>query len=311
MKSYLQELEAESIHIIRESVAEAQNPVMLYSVGKDSSVMVRLARKAFYPAPIPFPLLHVDTSYKFPEMYEFRDKFIKDEGLNLITYRNEQEIAAKMDPFKAGTDKCCSLLKTKALLAALSKHKFDIAFGGARREEEKSRAKERIFSVRDRFGQWDPKRQRPELWNLYNAEMNEGESMRVFPLSNWTEKDIWNYIKIENIPIVPIYFSIKRDAWYLQGNPGLVFPCNYIDGEFTAKMWEKYGCENMVLEEDVPCRFRSLGCIPCTGAIRSEATTIDQIIEELQHAKKSERENRLIDLSSESSMETKKRSGYF
>jgi len=310
MEEYLKYLESEAIHIIREAVAEAENPVMLYSVGKDSSVMVRLAKKAFSPSPIPFPLMHVDTGFKFREMYEFRDKFIAQEKLSLIVHKNREAKENQTNPFDMGTDKCCSLLKTTALLDGIAKYKFDMAFGGARREEEKSRAKERIFSVRDKFGQWDPKRQRPELWNLYNTEISEGETMRVFPLSNWTEVDIWNYIKEENIPVVPLYFSVKRDSWYFQDNPNCVFPCEGVDGFFTGKMIEKYA-DKMVLEEDVPCRFRSLGCIPCTGAIRSEAQNIDDIINELQHAKKSERENRLIDLNSEASMETKKKQGYF
>ena len=303
---YLKDLEDEAIHIIREAVAESENPVMLYSVGKDSSVMLKLAQKAFFPALVPFPLMHVDTSYKFKEMYEFRDQ-VKE---NLIIYRNEEAIKETTNPFDWGMDKCCAKLKTKALLDAIAIHKFTLAFGGARREEEKSRAKERVFSVRDKFGQWNPKAQRPELWNLYNAEISEGESIRVFPLSNWTELDVWTYIKAESIPVVPLYLSIKREVWYLQGNAGIVFPCEFVDGFFTGKMIEKYP-ESMVLEEDVPCRFRSLGCIPCTGAVRSNAKTIDDIIDELKLVKRSERENRLIDLSSESSMESKKRDGYF
>lgn len=311
MTSYLKDLESESIHIIRETAAEAKHPAMLYSVGKDSSVMVRLAQKAFYPAPIPFPLMHVDTGFKFPEMYEFRDQFIAKEKLDLIVYQNQAEIDKQTNPFDIGTDKCCALLKTKALLDGIAHFQFDMAFGGARREEEKSRAKERVFSVRDKFGQWNPKCQRPELWNLYNTEISEGETLRVFPLSNWTEVDVWNYIKEEQIPIVPIYFAVKRDVWYFKDSPSLVFPFKYFDGFFMRKVLEKFKPENIVFEEDVPCRFRSLGCIPCTGAIRSEATSIDDILHELKHAKKSERENRLIDLSSESSMEAKKREGYF
>ena len=208
--THLQQLESESIHIIREVAAEFANPVMLYSIGKDSSVMVRLAQKAFYPAPIPFPLLHVDTSFKFHDMYAFRDKFCKDISADLRIYRNEEDIAAGTNPFDLGTQKCCSLLKTKALVDALRIGKYDAAFGGARRDEEKSRAKERIFSFRDEMGQWEPKNQRPELWNLYNAKINKGESIRVFPLSNWTELDVWQYIYKENIPIVPMYFAKKR-----------------------------------------------------------------------------------------------------
>lgn len=308
MDSYLKDLEEEAIHIIREAVAESENPVMLYSIGKDSSSMLRLAQKAFHPAPIPFPLMHIDTSYKFPEMYQFRNS-IKEK---IIVYRNEEAISELTNPFDIGMDKCCSLLKTKALLDGISKYKFTLAFGGARREEEKSRAKERVFSFRDKFGQWNPKAQRPELWNLYNAEIMEGETIRVFPLSNWTELDVWSYIKEENIKVVPIYFSIKRDSWYFKNSPNIVFPFDYFDGTgWIGKVWEKYGCENVVHEDNVPCRFRSLGCIPCTGAIRSEAKNIDDIIQELKTAKRSERENRLIDLSSESSMEEKKRQGYF
>src|SRR4030065_2040916 len=210
--SYLYQLEAESIDIMREVAAEFKNPVMLYSVGKDSSVMVRLAQKAFYPGRIPFPLMHVDTGYKFPEMYKFRDEFCNKIDATLIVEKNEEWIARGCHPLKIGVDKCCSYLKTGALLDALANHGFDAASGGARREEEKSRAKERVFSLRDSFGQWDPKNQRPELWDIYNARINEGESMRIFPLSNWTEKDIWQYIKIENIPVVPIYFAQEREV---------------------------------------------------------------------------------------------------
>jgi sulfate adenylyltransferase subunit 2 len=305
--SYLKELESESIHIIRETVAEAKNPCMLYSIGKDSSVMIRLAKKAFAPALIPFPVMHVDTSYKFPEMYDFRDEFVKKENINLIIYRNEEDIDKGVNPYDTGIDKCCSLLKTKALLDGIKKYNFDMAFGGARREEEKSRAKERVFSVRDKFGQWNPKLQRPELWNIYNSEINEGESIRIFPLSNWTEIDIWNYIKYENIPIVPLYFAVNRDVWCFDKS-GVVFPINFFSSNFMEKIYDRY---HITIEKNVSCRFRSLGCIMCTGAIRSEAKNIDDIITELKTCKKSERENRLIDLSSEASMEVKKREGYF
>ncbi len=298
--NHLKQLEAESIHIIREVAAEFKNPVMLYSVGKDSSVMVHLARKAFYPAPVPFPFLHVDTGYKFPEMYEFRDWFIKSIGGKLLVYRNEDAIATKMNPFKYGTDKCCAALKTGGLLSGLEKYKFDAAFGGARREEEKSRAKERVYSIRDEFGQWDPKNQRPELWNLYNSEINEGESIRVFPLSNWTEVDIWEYIKIENIPIVPIYYAVEREVVIRNG---IIIPIDR-SSEFTSP---KEGEEVLMRKT----RFRSLGCMPCTGAVESDVTTIDGIIEEAKLARKSERENRVIDLGSDSSMEQKKKEGYF
>lgn len=295
--SHLKQLEAESIHIMREVAAEFKNPVMLYSVGKDSSVMLRLAQKAFFPAKLPFPLMHIDTGYKFQEMYDFRDEYIKEVGARLIIERNEDAISNNMNPFKYGTDKCCAALKTSGLLNGLEKHGFDAAFGGARREEEKSRAKERVYSFRDEFGQWDPKNQRPELWNLYNAEINEGESIRVFPLSNWTEMDIWHYIKLENIPIVPIYYAQERDV---VNRNGVLIPVN----EHTHLR------DDEVVERKMT-RFRSLGCSPCTGAIESNAQSIDDIIEEAALYRKSERENRVIDLGSDSSMEDKKKEGYF
>lgn len=294
--SYLKQLESESIHIIRETVAEFKNPVMLYSVGKDSSVMLRLAQKAFYPGNFPFPLMHIDTGYKFPEMYKFRDELCSKIGVRLIVERNEEWIAQGCHPLKIGVDKCCSYLKTGALLDAIRKHGFDAAFGGARREEEKSRAKERVFSLRDSFGQWDPKNQQPELWDIYNTGINEGETMRVFPLSNWTERDIWEYIKLEQIPVVPIYFAVQRDVF---AQKGILIP---VTEDFT-------GDRKKIRK--VLCRFRSLGCIPCTGAIASSAATIDEIIGEVRAAKKSERENRVIDLTGESSMEQKKKEGYF
>jgi sulfate adenylyltransferase subunit 2 len=297
---HLRQLESESIHIIREVVAEFKNPVMLYSVGKDSSVMVHLARKAFFPAPLPFPFMHIDTGYKFPEMYEFRDQFCSSIGARLIVYRNEEAIFNNMNPFKYGTDKCCGALKTGALLSGISKHCFDAAFGGARRDEEKSRAKERVYSVRDEFGQWDPKNQRPELWNLYNSQINEGESIRVFPLSNWTEIDIWEYIKLENIPIVPIYYAQERDVVIRNG---IIIPVNYDHEYLSPKPGEEV--------KKMKCRFRSLGCMPCTGAVLSEVTDLDGIIQEAKLARKSERENRVIDLGSDSSMEQKKKEGYF
>lgn len=302
--SHLKQLESESIHIFREVAAEFKKPVMLYSVGKDSSVMVRLAQKAFWPGAFPFPLMHVDTGYKFPEMYEFRDSFVKKIGARLIVERNEEWIAKGAHPSKLGNDRCCAFLKTQGLLNALRRHGFDAAFGGARREEEKSRAKERVFSVRDELGQWDPKKQRPELWDLYNTRINENESVRVFPLSNWTEKDIWNYIKIESIPVVPLYFAQTRPA---VDRKGILVPV-YAAGGGTADSTTILKDEKV---EDVMCRFRSLGCIPCTGAVRSTATTLDEIIAEVAAAKKSERENRIIDLTSDSSMEQKKREGYF
>ncbi len=295
--SYLKQLESESIHIIREVAAEFKNPVMLYSIGKDSGVMVRLAQKAFYPGKIPFPLMHIDTGFKFPEMIEFRGKFVKEIGCRLIVERNEEWIAKGTHPLNIGVEKCCARLKTQALLDALKKHEFDAAFGGARREEEKSRAKERIFSFRDEFGQWDPKYQRPELWSLYNCLVNEGESIRVFPLSNWTELDVWYYLKKEEIPIVPIYYAQMREV---VDRNGILIP---YDDTTSLRPDEKV--------EKVMCRFRSLGCSPCTGAVRSEARTIDEIIVEIEEASKSERENRVIDLTTESSMEDKKKEGYF
>lgn len=302
--SYLKQLESESIHIMREVVAEFKNPVMLYSVGKDSSVMIRLAQKAFYPGKFPFPLMHIDTGYKFPEMYHFRDRFCKEIGARLIVERNEGRIAEKCHPLKLGTDKCCAYLKTQGLLDAIKKHEFDAAFGGARREEEKSRAKERVFSLRDEFGQWDPKNQRPELWDLYNARLNEGESVRVFPLSNWTEVDIWQYIKLEKIPVVPIYFAKEREVIIRNGLLIPVSSFSTVENDMKAKFSHEETTKVM-------CRFRSLGCIPCTGAIKSEATIIDDIIAEVISARKSERENRVIDLGSDSAMEDKKKEGYF
>jgi len=301
--SHLKYLESESIHIFREVVAELRNPVMLYSAGKDSSVMVRLAQKAFYPGKIPFPLMHVDTGYKFPEMYEFRDLFCSRIGVQLIVERNEEWISRGAHPAHLGNDKCCAYLKTQGLLQAIGKHGFDAAFGGARREEEKSRAKERVFSVRDAFGQWDPKRQRPELWDLYNSRINHGESVRVFPLSNWTELDIWQYIRQENIPVVPLYFAKERSVIIRQGIIIPVYNLQMVDPDAEGDPSEPV--------QTVMCRFRSLGCIPCTGAIRSSAATLDAIIAEVSMARKSERENRVIDLTSDSSMEQKKREGYF
>lgn len=295
--SYLDILEAESIHIIREVWAQFEKPVLLYSVGKDSSVLLRLVQKAFYPDKIPFPVLHVDTSYKFTEMIEFRDRIAEEEDLNLIVHRNEDYIEKGMHPAKYGMDKCCKFLKTQALLDALKKHEFDAAIGGARREEEKSRAKERIFSFRDDFGAWDPKNQRPELWSIYNANIDPGESVRVFPLSNWTEIDIWEYIKRENIEIVPLYYAKKRKI--IRRNDIIV-----LADEFNEP------AEDEEVEE-VSVRFRTLGCSPCTGAIESEATTVDEIVEEVMTAVRSERENRAIDYETEGSMEDKKKEGYF
>lgn len=295
--SHLRALEAESIHILREVAAECQRPVMLYSIGKDSSVMVRLAQKAFYPGPLPFPLLHIDTTYKFREMVEFRDRFCAEIGARLIVHTNTQAIADGASPFRLGTQKCCGLLKTRALLDALQEGGFDAAFGGARRDEEKSRAKERVFSFRDSFGQWDPKNQRPELWNLYNSRVDRGESIRAFPLSNWTELDVWQYIHLENIPVVPLYFARLRPM-VVRG--GSLIP---VEHDIPLLPGEK--------PEMVMCRMRSLGCTPCTGAIRSEADTVPKIIEEMKEFRRSERENRVIDHDQEGSMELKKREGYF
>jgi len=301
---YLKILESESIHIIREAAAEFKNPVMLYSAGKDSSVMVRLAQKAFYPARFPFPLMHIDTGYKFPEMYAFRDEFCRSIDAELIVERNEPWIDRGCHPLEIGVDKCCGYLKTGALLDAIRKHGFDAAFGGARREEEKSRAKERVFSLRDSFGQWDPRRQRPEPWDLYNTRINEGETVRVFPLSNWTEQDIWEYIRLEEIPVVPIYYACERDVVIRNGILIPLSECS-AGGHRAAMLFADEKIERVI------CRFRSLGCIPCTGAVASTATTINEIIKEVRAARRSERENRVIDLTGDSSMEQKKRGGYF
>jgi sulfate adenylyltransferase subunit 2 len=295
--THLRALEAESIHIIREVAAEFQKPVMLYSIGKDSSVMVRLAQKAFYPGQIPFPLLHVDTTYKFQEMIEFRDKFCASIGAKLIVHTNTKAIEEGANPFRLGTQKCCALLKTRALLDALAEGGFDAAFGGARRDEEKSRAKERVYSFRDSFGQWDPKNQRPELWNLFNSRIDKGESIRVFPLSNWTELDVWHYIYLENIPIVPMYFAKPREM-VVRGDQLIT-----IEHNIPLRPGEK--------TQLVTSRMRSLGCTYCTGAIRSEADTLPKIIEEMIQFRRSERENRVIDHDQEGSMELKKREGYF
>ncbi len=296
--THLRTLEAESIHIMREVASEFQRPVMLYSIGKDSSVLLRLAQKAFYPGRIPFPLLHVDTSYKFKEMIDFRDRYTREVGVELLVYRNEEAIEGGAQPFKLGTQRCCGLLKTKALLDGLAKWNFDAAIGGARRDEEKSRAKERIFSFRDSRGQWDPKNQRPELWNLFNSRIEPGESLRIFPLSNWTELDIWQYIHAEDIPIVPLYFAKER-AMVVRGETLIPLEQPFI----PMLPGEK--------PQMIKCRMRSLGCSPCTGAIRSEADTLPKIIEELISFRRSERENRVIDHDQEGSMEIKKREGYF
>jgi sulfate adenylyltransferase subunit 2 len=295
--NHLRLLEAESIHILREVASEFERPVMLYSIGKDSSVMLRLAQKAFYPAPIPFPLLHIDTGFKFREMLTFRDAMARQVGAELLVWRNEPAIAAGTNPIALDTKRCCGLLKTQALLDALRHYNFDAAFGGARRDEEKSRAKERIYSFRDTAGQWDPKNQRPELWNLYNARIHPGESIRVFPLSNWTEMDVWQYIHEEKIPVVDLYFAKERPM-YVRGEALLP-----IEQAFVARKGEE--------SQMVKCRLRPLGCSPCTGAIRSDADTIPAIIAELISFRSSERANRVIDHDQEGSMEIKKREGYF
>jgi sulfate adenylyltransferase subunit 2 len=295
--SHLDQLEAESIHIMREVVAEFEKPVMLYSIGKDSSVLVRLAQKAFFPGKIPFPLLHVDTGFKFKEMYDFRDTFAKEIQADLRIYSNQKAIQNSTNPFTLGTQKCCGLLKTKALLEALEEGNYNAAIGGARRDEEKSRAKERIFSFRDSFGQWEPKNQRPEIWNLYNTQHNKGESFRIYPLSNWTELDVWLYIAQENISIVPMYFAKFREVFVRKDQ---LIPA---EGLLFNPHFEK--------PTSVMCRFRSLGCSPCTGAILSQADTIKKIIEELMSVQSSERANRIIDHDIDSSMEVKKREGYF
>jgi sulfate adenylyltransferase subunit 2 len=295
---HLRALEAESLHIIREVVAEFERPVMLYSIGKDSSVMLRLAQKAFYPSPIPFPLLHIDTTYKFREMITFRDRYARQVGARLIVHTNKEAIAEGTQPFAVGTQRCCGLLKTKSLLDALEAGGFDAAFGGARRDEERSRAKERVFSLRDAQGQWDPKRQRPELWHLLNSRIKAGESIRVFPLSNWTELDVWRYIDVERIPVVPLYFAQEREV-IVRGN-GLILA----EQPFVPLLPGER-------PERVMCRMRSLGCSPCTGAVRSTADTVPKIIDELIAVKHSERQLRVIDHDQDGSMEIKKREGYF
>ena len=287
----LEALEAEAIFIFREAASEFRHPVMLYSVGKDSSVLLHLARKAFLPGPIPFPLMHIDTGYKFPEMIAFRDRIAEKFQVRLIVESNDEWINKGCHPAKLGADECCRHLKTEALLKALEKHGFDAAFGGARREEEKSRAKERIFSVREKLGRWDPREQRPAIGNLFNTELSSDQSMRVFPLSNWSELDVWRYIQNEQIEVVPIYFSHSRSV-IAKG------------GQLIPEMAEIASSKQEV-------RFRSLGCMPCTGAVASQANSVGDIIEELQRAKYSERQNRLIDHTGDSSMEDKKRQGYF
>ncbi|MBB1486980.1 sulfate adenylyltransferase subunit CysD [Oceanospirillum sediminis] len=296
--THLKQLEAESIHIIREVAAEFDNPVMLYSVGKDSAVMLHLARKAFFPGTPPFPLMHVDTTWKFREMIEFRDKMAREAGMDLIVHTNEEGRAANINPFDHGSRKYTDTMKTQALKQALNKYRFDAAFGGARRDEEKSRAKERVYSFRDKFHRWDPKSQRPELWNLYNSKVNKDESIRVFPLSNWTELDIWQYIYLEEIPIVPLYYSAKR-------------PVVERDGTLIMVDDDRMPLEEGETPEMRSVRFRTLGCYPLTGAVESEAATLPDIIQEMLLATTSERQGRVIDHDGAGSMEQKKREGYF
>jgi sulfate adenylyltransferase subunit 2 len=296
--THLQRLEAESIHIMREVVAECERPVMLYSIGKDSSVMLHLAMKAFYPAKPPFPLLHVDTTWKFREMIKFRDETVKRLGLDLLVYTNPEGVKQGIGPFTHGSQVHTDVMKTQALKQALDKYKFDAAFGGARRDEEKSRAKERIFSIRSAQHRWDPKKQRPELWRLYNTRHNKDESIRVFPLSNWTELDVWQYIFLEDIPIVPLYFAARR-------------PVVERDGALIMVDDDRMPLKEGEVPENRMVRFRTLGCYPLTGAIESEADTLPSIIEEMLLAKTSERQGRVIDHDSNASMEKKKQEGYF
>ncbi len=296
--THLRELEAEAIHIIREVAAEFENPVMLYSIGKDSSAMVRLAEKAFYPGKVPFPLMHIDSKWKFREMIEFRDNYAKENNWDLIVHYNKKGYEAGIGPFTHGSKVHTDVMKTQALLEGLSKYKFDAAFGGARRDEEKSRAKERIFSFRDKYHQWDPKNQRPELWDIYNARVHKGESIRVFPISNWTELDIWQYIRLENIPIVPLYFAKERPIVEIDGNLIMVDD-DRMPKELAAKAKMR------------KVRFRTLGCYPLTGAIDSDADTIEEIVQEMMTVTVSERTTRVIDFDQEGSMEQKKREGYF
>jgi sulfate adenylyltransferase subunit 2 len=297
-RTHLQQLESESIHILREVVSEFERPVMLYSIGKDSSVMLHLAMKAFYPAKPPFPLLHVNTTWKFREMIQFRNETAKRLGLELIEHINQEGLRSGINPFDHGSKKYTDVMKTESLKQALDEYKFDAAFGGARRDEEKSRAKERVYSFRDSHHRWDPKNQRPELWNLYNGRINKGESIRVFPLSNWTELDVWQYIHLENIPVVPLYFARQRPVVERDGMLVMVD-----DDRMRLLPGEKPKLEYV--------RFRTLGCYPLTAATRSRATTLPEVIEEMLLARTSERQGRLIDHDQSGSMEDKKREGYF
>lgn len=296
--SQLRQLEAESIHIFRDAISQFENPVLLYSIGKDSSVLVHLALKAFYPGRLPFKLLHIDSTFKFREMIEFRDRFAKEHDIDLLVHRNEDGVKNNVNPFDYGSRKYTDIMKTQALLQALNAGKYDAVFGGARRDEEKSRAKERIFSFRDKFNQWDPKNQRPELWNVYNGRINSGESVRIFPLSNWTELDIWQYIRMENIPIVDLYFAKPRPVVERDGSLIMV------DDDRLP-----------LLPGEVPqmrtVRFRTLGCYPLTGAVESSASSVEEIVAEMMRTRLSERSTRIIDHDGDASMEQKKREGYF
>jgi sulfate adenylyltransferase subunit 2 len=296
--THLKQLEAESIHIIREVAAEFDNPVMMYSIGKDSAVMLHLARKAFYPGKPPFPLMHVDTTWKFKEMIAFRDKMVEEIGMDLIVHTNQEGVEQGVGPFTHGSSKHTDIMKTQALKQALDKYGFDAAFGGARRDEEKSRAKERVYSFRDSKHSWDPKNQRPELWNIYNGKVNKGESIRVFPLSNWTELDIWQYIYLESIPLVPLYFSDVR-------------PVVERDGMLIMVDDDRMPLAEGEVPEMKSVRFRTLGCYPLTGAVESEAATLPEIIQEMLLTTTSERQGRAIDHDSSGSMEKKKQEGYF
>jgi sulfate adenylyltransferase subunit 2 len=300
--THLKQLEAESIHIIREVAAEFDNPVMLYSIGKDSAVMLHLARKAFFPGKLPFPVLHVDTGWKFQAMYEFRDRIVKEMGLDLLIHTNLEGVAQGINPFTHGSAKHTDVMKTQGLKQALDKYGFDAAFGGARRDEEKSRAKERVYSFRDNKHRWDPKNQRPELWNIYNGNINKGESIRVFPLSNWTELDIWQYIYLESIPIVPLYYAAERDV--IEKNGTLIM----IDDD---RILEHLSDEEKARIKKQQVRFRTLGCYPLTGAVESSAATLPDIIQEMLLTRTSERQGRVIDHDATGSMEEKKRQGYF
>ena len=296
--SQLKQLEAESIQIFRDAAAQFERPVLLYSIGKDSGVLVRLAQKAFYPGRVPFPLLHIDSTWKFREMIEFRDRFCREAGLDLIVHVNEEGRRAGVNPFDYGSRKYTDIMKTQALKQALKAGRYDVAFGGARRDEEKSRAKERVFSFRDAYQQWDPKNQRPELWNLYNGHVNPGESVRCFPLSNWTETDVWQYIRLEKIPLPELYFAKQR-------------PVVERDGTLIMVDDERMRLEPGEKPQKRLVRFRTLGCYPLTGAVESSATTVEEIVAEMLESRTSERSTRVIDHDGDSSMEQKKREGYF